>query len=158
MPNSRAISPVLGTVLLALITILLAGAVTASIGADSMPQSGPEFVTVSATATPDGTVTLTHESGDPIDVRSVDLLVRVDGTELEHQPPVPFFSATGFEPGPTGPFNSGGDATWSVGERTSFTVSESNTPALEAGDEVAVKIVAGDSTIAVAKTEVQPEQ
>jgi hypothetical protein len=142
--------------LLALITILLAGAVTASVGVGSISQSGPNFASISAEASPDGTVTLTHEYGEAVDVTDVTVIVSVDGTRLSHQPPVPFFSAAGFAPGPTGPFNTAADSNWTVGERASFVISETNSPTPTAGDQITVEILEGGTKVAVVETTVSP--
>lgn len=83
---------------------------------------------------------LTHRAGQPVDVRRLDVAVRVDGTPLRHQPPVPFFSARGFRPGPTGPFNAAADPTWEVGERASVRVASTNQPPVVAGARVTVTL------------------
>ncbi|MFB6112940.1 MAG: type IV pilin [Halodesulfurarchaeum sp.] len=151
---TRAVSPVIGTTLLVLITLLLAATVTATVGVGAIPDVRPEYVSIDARASPDGTVTLTHESGTAIDVREITVRVSVNGKRLEQQPPVPFFSSTGFEPGPTGPFNSAADPQWSVGERVSFTIRETNAPGVEPGDEITVTMYEGRTTLAVARTTV----
>ena len=140
--------------MLALIAVALAGVLLTSVGTASLDQSEPAFVTISANAAPDGTITLTHENGDPIDVERVVVEVTVDGTKLEEQPPVPFFSTSGFEPGPTGPFNSAADPEWSVGEQASFTIAGSNEPSLEPGDEVVVELYEDGHPLAQAQTTV----
>jgi hypothetical protein len=83
---------------------------------------------------------LTHRAGDPVDVRRLDVTVRVDGTPLRHQPPVPFFSARGFRPGPTGPFNAAADPRWEAGERASVRLASTNRPQLVAGARVTVEL------------------
>ncbi|MFB6256514.1 MAG: type IV pilin [Haloplanus sp.] len=83
---------------------------------------------------------LTHRAGDPVDVRRLDVTVRVDGTPLRHQPPVPFFSARGFRPGPTGPFNAAADPRWAAGERASVRLASTNRPRLVAGARVTVEL------------------
>ena len=140
--------------MLALIAVALAGVLSTTVGTAAMPTGEPEFVTLSATASPDGEITLTHEGGEPIDVREATVRVRIGGTELAEQPPVPFFSTSGFEPGPTGPFNSAADPTWTTGERASFVIAESNEPTLDPGEEVSVEIVRDDRPIAEASTSV----
>ena len=71
---------------------------------------------------------------------SYDVIVRVDGDPLRHQPPVPFFSARGFRPGPTGPFNAAADPTWTVGERASVRLASTNHPRIVAGARVTVEL------------------
>lgn len=95
--------------------------------------------TVAPTLAVDGDrITLVHRAGEPVDVRRLDVRVRVDGDPLRHQPPVPFFSARGFRPGPTGPFNAAADPTWTVGERASFRLASTNRPQVGAGARVTV--------------------
>ncbi len=145
---TRAVSPVVGTLLIASITVVLAAILVTTIGTAAM--GGPlgtteaaettSFARISADTTAEGEVLLTHEGGDPIDVREIRVQLSIDGTPLTHQPPVPFFSTTGYEAGPTGPFNSAADPTWDVGETASVTISESNTPAPESGDTLTVEL------------------
>ena len=73
-------------------------------------------------------------------MRRLDVVVRVDGAPLRHQPPVPFFSARGFRPGPTGPFNAAADPTWAVGERASIRLASTNRPRVRAGARVTVTL------------------
>ncbi|MDR5656406.1 type IV pilin N-terminal domain-containing protein [Halodesulfurarchaeum sp. HSR-GB] len=146
---TRAVSPILGTLLLTAITVLLVAVLVSTLGAASLggvvagPDAGDatNFVRLSATATADGEITLTHEGGDSVDLSHASVHITVDGTPLAEQPPVPFFSTAGFEPGPTGPFNSAADSTWSVGEQASLTISGSNEPSLAVGDTVRVELV-----------------
>ena len=149
---TRAVSPVVGTVTLVLIAVLLAGVLMASVGTASLDQTDPEFASISATATQNGTIVLTHEGGQPVDVREISVVISVEGTRLAEQPPVPFFSAAGFEPGPTGPFNSAAEPRWTVGETTSLTIAGSNTPTPEPGDSVTVEILRGDRPLTRVQT------
>lgn len=143
---NRALSPVVGTLLLVAVTVAIAAVLAATVGTAALGPVGTDggattsFTKLSVEATADGDVTLTHEAGDPIDVGDVAVTVRVDGTPLSDQPPVPFFSATGFEPGPTGPFNSAADPTWSVGESASFTIDAENTPHPHPGENLVVTV------------------
>ena len=90
------------------------------------------------------------EGGDPIDVSDVRLSVRVDGEALSEQPPVPFFSASGFEPGPTGAFNSASDGVFEPGERARLSLAATNAPHFDPGDRVTVRIHRADTTVATA--------
>jgi hypothetical protein len=83
---------------------------------------------------------LTHRGGEAVDVRTLDVIVRIDGEPLARQPPVPFFSARGFRPGPTGPFNAAADPCWEPGERASVRVASTNRPSLVAGARVTVEL------------------
>lgn len=144
--SARALSPVVGVVVLVGVTVVVAAVVGAGAVAfapeDGTDRSrGHSAAGVALSATADGdTVTLTHEAGRPLSVRRLELRVEVGGTPLRHQPPVPFFSARGFRSGPTGPFNAASDGTWSVGERASFAVAGTNAPALEEGRTVTVTV------------------
>ncbi|WP_251329364.1 type IV pilin [Haloplanus pelagicus] len=104
----------------------------------TLPAAPP---TVAATLSVDGDrVLLTHRSGSAVDVHRLDVVVRVDGDPLAHQPPVPFFSARGFHSGPTGPFNAAADPTWTPGERAAFRVASTNRPSIAAGRRVTVDL------------------
>ncbi len=122
---------------------------------DVAPQTGrpAEPVVISVTATAEESVLrFRHEAGPPIDVRTVSLRVTIDGTPVTHQPPIPFFAATGFAPGPTGPFNPAADPHWSVGERASLRLAATNHPPLHPGSVVAVTIVRDGLPIVRAET------
>jgi hypothetical protein len=94
------------------------------------------------------TLAFGHRGGPTLAVADLRLVVRVDGTPLRHQPPVPFFAARGFRAGPTGPFNSASDGRWSPGERASLTLASTNSPAIEPGDTVTVRAVVDGRTVA----------
>jgi flagellin-like protein len=85
-------------------------------------------------------VGLGYERGPPLRVADLRLDISVDGEPLAHQPPVPFFSARGFRPGPTGPFNVGSDGVWTAGETGSVVVAGTNSPRLGPGRTVTVRL------------------
>jgi hypothetical protein len=93
-------------------------------------------------------ITLVHRGGDALDVTALSMRVRIDGTALDAQPPVPFFSADGFRPGPSGPFNSAADRRWTAGETASFALAETNDPLLSAGSTVSVVISVDGNAVA----------
>ena len=134
--------------------MLAASLITTSVGTASLDRTDPEFARLSASASPDGTIVLTHDGGQPIDVRRVSVNVSVEGQRLTQQPPVPFFSAPGFEPGPTGPFNSAADPEWTVGEQASFTLSDSNEPGLQPGADVTVTVLRDETPLTRVRTSV----
>lgn len=140
--------------MLVLVTVGLVAALALVVHGGSIPAVQPKYTTLSATASSSGEIALTHRGGEPVDVDAVQVRVFVDGQPLQIQPPVPFFSTTGFRPGPTGPFNVAADQNWSVGERASFIIAESNAPSLSPGDRVRVEIVSHQRTLAVATTSV----
>ena len=92
--------------------------------------------------------------GDSIDAASLELRVRIGGEPLERQPPVPFFSAHGFESGPTGPFNSAKTGQWRAGEAASFRIAETNAPTPSAGDTVTIRIIVDGHSVARLETTV----
>jgi len=101
----RGASTVVAVVVLCGLTVIL-GATVAG-GLTGLSERAEPTPTAAMSLSVDGeTLRLTHEHGDPLDVQSIRVIVAVDGEPLKHQPPVPFFSASGFAPGPTGPFNS----------------------------------------------------
>ncbi|MGQ3328793.1 type IV pilin N-terminal domain-containing protein [Halorubrum sp. FL23] len=134
--SSRALVPVAGVLLLAITVVLAGGVVTATIGAPTEPAP-TTALSLSAT---DDRITVTHRGGDALNATELTVRVRVDGEPLARQPPVPFFSAAGFHPGPTGAFNAATDGAWRVGGTASFRVAETNDPTLEPGRTVAVDI------------------
>lgn len=141
---ARGSANTLGVVLLVAVTVVAAvgvGTATPTLG-DPPPQAALSL-SVDGPA-----ITLVHEAGDALDATTLRVVVSVDGAELTHQPPVPFFSTRGFEPGPTGPFNSAAEATWTAGERAGFTVAGTNDPVPEAGDVVRVRVYVDDAQVA----------
>ncbi|PSQ49895.1 type IV pilin [Halobacteriales archaeon SW_7_65_23] len=117
----RGISPVVGVALLAFLTILLALTVGAAVPSLSDEPPPRAQLSVSANASADR-IAITHHSGSALDVTDLRVAVAVDGTELTHQPPVPFFAARGFR------------------------IASTNNPTLDPGATVAVT-VATDRTI-----------
>ncbi|RLM71464.1 type IV pilin [Halorubrum sp. Atlit-8R] len=146
-------APVAGVLLIA-ITVVLAGGVAAA-ALDGPSATVPPSAVLSLSAT-DDRIAVTHRGGDPIDVTAVRVRVSVDGEPLDEQPPLPFFSAAGFHPGPTGPFNSAGDDTLRVGETAAFRVADTNDPTLEPGRRVTVEITADGRPVATLETVVEP--
>ncbi|ELZ36840.1 hypothetical protein C472_09768 [Halorubrum tebenquichense DSM 14210] len=116
--DGRGIAPVAGVLLIAITVVLAGGVATATLDAPSDP---PPSAVLSLSAT-DDRVSIYHRGGDPIDVAAATVRVRVDGEPLDEQPPVPFFSATGYRPGPTGPFNAASGDTWRAGDTATFRV------------------------------------
>lgn len=122
----------------AVLVTLAVGAVATAVVMGLLPTT-PSVA--AATLTVDGDrLVLDHRAGDPIDVARLDMLVRVDDEALAHQPPVPFFAARGFHPGPTGPFNAASDGSWEPGERASVRIASTNHPVPRAGDRVTVEL------------------
>ncbi len=152
----RGLAPV-GVVLLVAIATVLAGSVaTMAFGATEALSADPtQTAAIGATAEGERVI-LTHRGGDRLDVDELDIRVAVDGEPLEHQPPVPFFSATGFRPGPTGPFNAASDDDWVAGESAAFTVAGTNDPTIATGRTVEVEVVVDGRPVASAETVAEP--
>lgn len=146
-PRSRASATPVAVVLLVGIAVVLAAGIGAALSGPGL-QEPPRHVSIQGEVTADGTVTLEHAGGPTLDVERLTIHVTVDGTPLTYQPPVPFFSARGFYPGPTGPFNSASDPEWAVGGIASFRIAGSNDPPLRHGHEVVVRVIEDDQVLA----------
>jgi FlaG/FlaF family flagellin (archaellin) len=147
----RAVSSAVGVVLLVGVTVLVAATVGTVATVDPGGTVPVAHLTLSADAESDR-VALTHEGGETLNVTALSVTVSVDGTSLDHQPPVPFFAATGFESGPTGPFNVASDDDWSAGETAGFRLASTNDPQLTAGTRVEVTVAAERGVIARLET------
>ena len=160
--EQRAVAAPVGVALLVLATVALSATVgAATLSATGVthsereaqgsvatgPQSGPAAAVVDLGVT-DETITLTHRGGDTLDVRRLRVVIRVDGSRLRHQPPVPFFAARGFESGPTGPFNLASDHAWSAGESTTLAPAGTNRPQIRPGASVEVTVFVGSQRLA----------
>ena len=149
--RSRAVSPVVGIVLLIVCTFVLGGVVALS--AATAPAAPPPSARVAVAADAgDDRIALTHRGGDTLDVRDISLEVTVAGEPLDRQPPVPFFSTPGFRPGPTGPFNRAADSAWRAGETASLRIAATNDPAIDPGDRVRVVVYADGGRVVTATT------
>lgn len=148
---TRAASSVVGVVVLVGVTVLVAASVGTVATVDPGGTVPLAHLTLSADAGSDR-VALTHEGGETLDVAALSVTVSVDGTDLAHQPPVPFFAATGFESGPTGPFNVASDDDWSAGETAGFRLASTNDPQLSEGARVEVVVATGRGVIARLET------
>ncbi|SEW20040.1 type IV pilin [Halobacterium jilantaiense] len=152
---ARAYAPV-AAVLLVAVTVVAAAGVFAFV--PSLPGEPPERRGVTATASSDGTVALTLLSGPPVDPDSLDVRIAVDGEPLARQPPVPFFSASGFVSGPTGAFNAASSADWRVGETVTVRIAGTNDPVPAAGETVRVELRVRGQLLGAAETTVEAEQ
>ncbi|WP_435359739.1 type IV pilin [Haloarchaeobius sp. DFWS5] len=157
MFSSRAVSPVLGTVLVLALTVTLAGVVALSVFDEQQPAEPVQARFELTADASSGRITVTHMGGNTVDVTELRVVVSVDGTRLDHQPPVPFFSATGFAPGPTGPFNSATDSRWSAGESASVGIAGTNRPTLAVGSRVVVSFYREDVLLGRVETVVRTQ-
>ena len=146
----RAVSPVVGVALLALLTVLLALSVSTAVPSLSGEPPPAAQLSVTANASADR-VSITHNGGDRLDVTELRVTVAVDGRELDRQPPVPFFAARGFRSGPTGPFNTASPNDWGAGQTASFRIATTNHPTIDRGATVSVT-VATDRTVLLETT------
>ncbi len=145
----RAVSPAVGVVLVVALTVVLASGVAVAFAVGVAPQEpAPNArIGLGVDAASDELV-LEHRGGDALDVADLRVVVTIDGSRLAHQPPVPFFAAVGFEPGPTGPFNRGYDGAWTAGTTASVALASTNDPAISPGDRVVVAVYAADALVA----------
>lgn len=143
----------MGVVLAVALTVVLASGVAVAFAVGVAPADPAPSARVALNVDAGGDeLVLEHRGGDALHVDALRVVVTVDGTRLAHQPPVPFFAATGFEPGPTGPFNRGYDGAWTAGETASFALAGTNDPAIAPGDRVLVAVYADDALVARAST------
>lgn len=154
--SHRAVAPVVGVALLVAVTVALASAVGAGVvlqtpGAPATPTAASFDAEADAT----GEIRVVHTGGDAVDPDALRLVVHVDGDPLASQPPVPFFSARGFESGPTGVFNSATRGEWQAGEAASLRIARSNEPTLTPGATVELRVYVDDVRIAVMEVTVQ---
>lgn len=145
--SDRAAAPVLGAVLLVALAVVTAAGVGAVVLVETPTE--PASAAFTASATPVGTVSVTHRGGAAVDPAGLRVRIRVAGRRLAEQPPVPFFAADGYESGPTGPFNSGYDGPWTAGTTASLTVASTNHPPIRAGTVVEVRLYHDGRRLAV---------
>jgi FlaG/FlaF family flagellin (archaellin) len=147
------LTPVVGVVTMLAVTVVLASVAGAALIDDAAPSDPAPTVALSLSASTDR-VSITHRGGEALDVSQLRVRVTVNGTRLAQQPPVPFFAATGFEPGPTGPFNAAADPTWTAGETATFAVAGTNRPTIGPDATLSVTIYRRDRLVAELTTEV----
>lgn len=150
--DARAVSPVIGVLLLVALTVCLAAVIAAGVGALSLESPGPTATFELSADGDQSSIAIEHVAGDAVDVEALSVTVAVNGTELAEQPPVPYAGASGFNGTPEGPFNSRADSEWTVGERARFSIADTNTPTPTAGDSVTVTLTADGRRIAELET------
>ena len=146
---ARGLSPIVGVVCLVAVTTLLASVVAVTVPVGSTPE--PTVATFDAGADQDGEVSLLHSGGDVIDPEALEIRIEIDGEPLAEQPPVPFFSAVGFDSAPTGAFNSATTELWRAGETASLTIAGTNEPTIDPGDTVRLRIYVDGYNVATAE-------
>lgn len=147
----RAVSPVVGVVTLAGLTVLLSATLLGTAALEPSQPGPTTSLAVSVDASADR-IELAHRGGDALDVTEMDVRVTVDGDELRHQPPVPFFAADGFESGPEGVVNSASSNRFRAGEQTSFVVASTNSPEIRNGVTVSVRVTVEGTVLYEAQT------
>lgn len=151
----RATTPTIGIALLIGITVALA-VLVAGIGTGVPTPTATSEAAIDVTVTADADrITLVHRGGTALDVEALSLWIAVDGEPLDEQPPIPFFSATGFRPGPTGPFNAATDGRWAAGQRASVRLASTNAPTIDPGDQVTVRLLEEGDPIVTETTTAQ---
>lgn len=149
---SRGLSPVLGSLLLVALTVGLAATVSVAVLDTNAAEPAPRAqLSLSADAATDR-IAITHQGGDTIPVDALRVKISVASESLSEQPPVPFFAASGFHSGPTGPFNSATDAPWKAGQTAGLRLAATNDPLIGAGDTVTVELYHDDTRIASLET------
>jgi FlaG/FlaF family flagellin (archaellin) len=148
---------VLAVVLLVGLTVVVAALVGTLLFGQAAALDSPAPRATFAVDAAGDRISIVHEGGEAVTVGPLQVEVTVDGEALAHQPPVPFFAATGFEGGPTGPFNPRSDGNWTAGERASFRVAGTNAPALESGSELTVDLYHHETRIVSLTTRVAEE-
>ncbi|MFC4448558.1 type IV pilin [Halorussus aquaticus] len=146
--SGRATSPVLGIVLLLVVTVALAGTVGSLAFGTTIPSDVPSAAIDLRIDADANRLTFVHRGGDVLDARDLTVRIRIDDAALDTQPPIPFFSATGFRSGPTGPFNSATDPEWSAGETASVRLAETNDPSLSSESSVVVTFSVNATVVA----------
>ena len=155
--SRRAVSPVIGVVLIVAVTVVLAAVVGAfAVGVSGQTDDAPQAAITADMETGEKygnpKIVLTHASGDELDVRDLTIRIFVGGEPLKHQPETPFFSQTGFIPGPTGVLNSQtANKIWTAGEETSLIIAGTNSPQPSAGSRVTVKIYSEGEAVTTAR-------
>jgi len=145
----RAVSTVPATVLLIVVTVVVAvGLAGASGHVHAMGQAPCVDTPVAVALAVDGTqLRLTHLAGPPVPLTDAVATISVGGRPLRHQPPLPFFAARGFRAAPTGAFNSGSDGVLSVGSQASLRIAATNDPVPHRGTSVRFVLRADGCTI-----------
>jgi flagellin-like protein len=154
--SRRAVSPVIGVVLIVAVTVVLAAVVGAfAIGIGGQTNDAPQAAITADMETAETygnpKIVLTHASGDKLDVRDLTVRIFVDGQPLESQPDVPGSGMPGFFGFPSGPFRQGNNNVWTAGEEAALTIAGTNSPQPSAGSRVVVKIYSEGKAVATAR-------
>lgn len=150
--TDRGISTAVGSLAMIALSVSLAMVVGLTVSGstvqDSTSQARFQLTVDSST----DRITLAHRGGTPTEVRELSVRISIDGEPLKRQPPFPFFAATGFVSGPTGPFNRAADQNWTAGESVLVAIAGSNEPPIDAGDQVRVRLFVDGRLVADLQT------
>lgn len=149
--SDRGVSTPVGIVVLVAITVVLAGVFGAILLSWSPESETPQAAIALTTDSTTQMITLTHRSGAELDPESLRLQIAVNGEPIAHQPPIPFFAATGFLGGPTGPFNSAYEGNWTAGQSGSLRLASTNTQ-FRPGSVVSVRLYTDDQLVVSLET------
>lgn len=139
--------------MLLIAVVVVCGALVAGFALGLGEPTDALQASVSAEIDPDEErITLVHDGGDQLDVDELSVQIEINDQPLAEQPPVPFFSARGFRPGPTGPFNAATTQQWRAGERASLRLASTNAPSVEPGDRVVIELTTDDRLITTITT------
>ncbi|WP_408956945.1 type IV pilin N-terminal domain-containing protein [Natrinema sp. 74] len=150
--GTRAVSPIVGVLVLLALTVCLAVVVAIGVSGISLESAGPTATFELAADGNRSTIAINHVAGDSIDVESLSVTIAVNGTELSRQPPVPFVGARGFDGSPGGPFNARADPEWTPGERVGLSIAGTNSPRVSVGDSVTVSLAVDGKRVARLET------
>lgn len=152
--ETRGVNPIVGVVLLIVLTVSLATVIAIGVGAWSLESSEPTATFELSADADRSSIGIRHVAGDDIDVEALSVAIAVNDTALASQPPVPFVGASGFDGAPDGPFNARADSEWRAGERARLTVAETNDPGFVAGDTITVTLAVDGREVAELETTV----
>lgn len=149
--SDRAVSPVIGVVLLIAVTVIVAALLGVTVFGIAETDPPPHATFTLSAHSSTQTITLTHRGGSALDPSSLRLRISVDGEPIAHQPPIPFFASEGFMSGPTGPFNSADEGKWITGQSASVQLASTNTQ-FQAGSVITVRLYVDDQLLVVLET------
>lgn len=148
---SRAISPVIGVVLLIGCVVALGVTVGTMASAYEPADPAPQVLISGDVTAETNRIALTLDRGGPLDVRDLSLAIEVDGETLETQPEPQ--NRTGLSGFPSGPFHPNADPEWERGETTSFEIAKTtNSPHPQPGSEVTIRLFSNGLPIATVET------
>lgn len=148
---ARAISPVIGVVLLTGCVVALGVTVGAMALAYEPAEPAPQTLVSATVDAETNGIVLTLDRGDPLDMQDLSFVIEIDGEALETQPT--YGSQSGLSGYPKGPLHPDTDPTWTRGESTSFGIAKTtNNPHPEPESTVTIRIFSNDLPVAIVET------